>query len=99
MARVIFDYGEVVRAKNSYTNPDTGVATDPTTVKVEVRSPDGVITTYNYGVDAALTKVVVGTYQLLITLAQVGTYKWRWTAGTASGPAVDNDECDSERKF
>lgn len=99
MPRVVFDYGEVVRAKNSYTNPDTGVATDPTSVQVEVRKPDGTITTYTFGVSPELTKPVVGTYQLLITLAQTGTYRWRWTAGTANGPNVDNDECDSERKF
>lgn len=99
MARVIFDYGEVVRARNSYTNPDDGTPIDPTSVQVEVRAPSGTITTYVFGVDGALTKPTVGTYQLLITLSQTGTYKWRWTAGTANGPTVDYDECDSERKF
>lgn len=99
MARVIFDYGEVVRARNTYTDPSTGVVTDPTTVQVEVRSPDGTTATYLYGTDVELTKVSTGVYQMLIQMAQTGTYRWYWTAGTADGPSVDYDECDSERKF
>lgn len=99
MPRVIFDYGEVVRARNTYTDPTSGAVTDPLTVQVEIRAPSGAVTTYVYGTDAQLTKVSVGVYQVLISMAQTGTYKWRWTAGTANGPVVDNDECDSERKF
>jgi len=99
MPRVIFDYGEVVRARNTYTDPDTGVLTNPSSVQVEVRAPSGTITTYVYGVDSQLTRPSTGIYQVLITLSQTGTYRWRWTAGTANGPVVDNDECDSERKF
>ena len=99
MARVIFDYGEVVRAKNTYTNPDTGALTDPLTVSVTVRSPNGSTTTYVYGVNAGLTKISTGIYQVLISMSQTGSYRWYWTAGTADGPTVDYDECDSERKF
>lgn len=99
MARVIFDYGETVRARNSYTNPEDGLLTDPLAVQVEVRSPDGTVATYVYGTDTELTKVSTGVYQVLIPLVQTGSYRWRWTATAADGPTVDNDECDSERKF
>lgn len=99
MPKVVHDYGEVVRARNTYTNPDTGAVTDPLTVQVELRKPDGTLTTYVYGTDAELTKISVGLYQMLILLNQTGTYRWRWTATTADGPTVDNDECDSQRKF
>lgn len=99
MPRSVFDYGEVVRARNTYTDPSNGTPVDPISVKVEIRAPDGTITTYIYGTNAQLAKVSVGVYQVLITLALTGTYKWRWTGTAADGATVDNDECDSERKF
>ena len=99
MPRVIFDYGEVVRARNSYTDPTDGTPIDPSAVTVEVRKPDLTIETFIYGTDPELTKPSIGVYQVLITLSQTGTYKWRWTAMTSEGPVVDNDECDSEREF
>lgn len=99
MARVIFDYGEVVRARNTYTDPTSGAVTDPLTLSVSIRNPSGTITTYVYGTDAQLSKISTGVYQVLITMAQTGTYRWKWTAGTADGPTIDTDECDSERRF
>lgn len=99
MPRVVFDYGEVVRARNTYTDPDTGDLTDPATVTVVVRKPDSTTTTFTFGVDAALTKVSVGVYQILIPLDQTGTFKWKWTGTATNKVAVDYDECDSERKF
>lgn len=99
MARVVFDYGEIVRARNTYRDPDSGALTDPATVTVEVREPNGTLTTYTYGTDTELTRVVLGTFQILIPLTQTGTYKWKWTATATDKIAVDYDECDSERKF
>lgn len=99
MPRVIFDYGEVVRARNTYTDPTNNTVTDPSAVTVEVFAPDLTTTTYVYGTDPELSKVSTGIYQVLIPMALTGTYRWRWTATTAEGPTVDNDECDSERKF
>lgn len=99
MPRKVFGDGTIIRAKVTYTDPDTGVVIDPNEVSVIVRSPDGALTTYEYGTDAQLVRTGVGLYYVLITLAAVGTYKWKWT-GTASEQAVvDYDECDSERKF
>jgi hypothetical protein len=99
MARVVFDYGETVRARNTYRDPDTGVLTDPSSVTVVVRTPAGVETTYTFGVSSQLTKVSSGIYQLLIPLTLTGTYKWKWTGTAVDKVAVDYDECDSERKF
>lgn len=98
MARVIFADGSIVRARVTYTDPDTGVVTDPAGVSVVIRAPDGTKTTYIYGTDNELVRESAGVYHVLITLSQVGTYKWKWT-GTASEQAVvDYDECDSEKE-
>jgi hypothetical protein len=99
MARVVFDYGETVRARNTYRDPDTGVLTDPSSVTVVVRVPSGTETTYTFGVSPQLTKVSTGIFQLLIPLTLTGTYKWKWTGTATDKVAVDYDECDSERKF
>lgn len=96
MARVIYGTGEIVRARVTYTDPDTGLVTDPIAVSVVVRQPNGTKTTYVYGVDPELTKVSIGLYQILITLSEDGTYKWKWTGTAASKATVDYDECDAE---
>jgi hypothetical protein len=70
--------------------------TDPSSVTCIVRTPAGVQTTYTYGVDAALSKVSVGLYQVVIHLQERGTYKWKWTGTATDKSAVDFDECDSE---
>lgn len=55
--------------------------TDPTTVVAKVRNPAGTITTYTYGVDAALTRLSSGEYRLLFTVDRQGTWEVRF-AGT-----------------
>jgi hypothetical protein len=99
MPKFIFDYGETVRARNTYTDPADGTPVDPIGVSVEVRKPDLTTEVFVYGTDVELTKPSVGIYQVLISLDTTGTYKWKWTATTANGSVVDYDECDSERKF
>lgn len=98
MARRVFALGEKVRARVTYTDPDTGALTDPSSVTAVLRTPSGTLTTYTYGVDAVLSKVSTGLYQLVITLAEVGTYKWKWTGSATDKAAVDYDECDSEKE-
>lgn len=41
---------------------DNGTPADPTSVYFDVQEPDGVITTYEYGVDAEVTKSSTGVY-------------------------------------
>lgn len=98
MARQVFAHGEKVRARITYTDPDNGALTDPSSVSVVVRAPSGTSTTYVYGVDAACSKVSTGVYQVVITLSEVGTYKWKWTGSATEKTAVDYDECDSEKE-
>jgi hypothetical protein len=96
--RDVFSIGEKIRARVTYTDPDTDALTDPSSVTVVVRTPAGVLTTYTYGVDAALSKVSAGVYQVLITLSEVGTWKWKWTGSATEKTAVDFDECDCEKE-
>lgn len=98
MARQIFGNGSIIRARVTYTDPDSGAVVDPLAVSVVVRAPDGTLTTYIYGTDAELVKSSVGVYYVLITLAQVGTYKWKWTGTATEQAVVDYDECDSEKE-
>lgn len=98
MARKVFANGEVIRARVTYRDPDSGSLVDPATVSVTIRPPSGTLTTYDYGQDAELSKVSTGVYQVSIALTEVGTYKWKWVGlGTQKG-AVDYDECDSEKE-
>jgi hypothetical protein len=99
MPKVTYDYGDTVRARVTYTDPDTGDLTDPVTVTCQVRQPDGTLTTYTYGTDAQPTRVSIGLYQMLIDLDDEGTYKWKWEGAGVNETAVDYDECDSLRKF
>jgi hypothetical protein len=98
MARDVFAIGETVRARATYTDPDTGALTDPSSVSATLREPDGTLTTFVYNVDPELTKVSTGVYQLSIPLALVGTYKWKWVGTATEKSAVDFDECDSEKE-
>lgn len=96
--RTVFATGETIRARATYSDPDTGVLLDPATVSVAIRPPSGAIVTYVYLTDAELTRVSLGVFQVSIPLTEVGTYKWKWTGTATNKSAVDYDECDSEKK-
>ncbi len=74
-----FDKGDLVRATGTFTDL-AQAAQDPTTVKVSVRTPARVVTTYVYGVDAAVVKDATGVYHIDIDANQVGTWHVRWFA-------------------
>ena len=67
-----------------------GEAYDPTTVTYKVLEPDGVLTTYTYGVGAFITKSSTGVYYVQVNADKHGHWTSRW-AGTATGYA-DADE-------
>jgi hypothetical protein len=101
MARKVFGNGSIIRAKITFTDPDTKVVLDPSAVSVVVRTPAGVTTSYVYGVAAEVVKQSVGVYYVLITLSTAGTWKWKWT-GTASQKSVvvyNEVDCEKEAGF
>lgn len=66
----------------------SGVDTDPTTVSLYVRMPDGTTATYTYA-GGTLTKDSVGDYSKQITLNQRGIWYYAWT-GTGACQASDS---------
>lgn len=68
-----FHWGSLVRVTISFESA-AGVAVDPSTVKAQVRNPAGVVATYQYGVDAALTKTTAGVYALDVDASMAGAW-------------------------
>ena len=48
--------------------------TDPTTVRFKVRTPAGVVTTYEYPTATQIVKEAVGMYRLEFTVTAAGTW-------------------------
>ena len=82
----VFDQGDVVRCENEFSQ--NGTAIDPTAVFFQIKTPAGVPTTYQYGVDAALIKDSTGNYHVDIAANAGGTWQWRWYS-TGTGAAAD----------
>jgi hypothetical protein len=55
-----------------------GVALDPPSVVAKVQTPEGVETSYTYGVDAAVVRETLGVYHLWIETLTAGIYVCRW---------------------
>lgn len=77
--------------QHQYTFRDAaGAAYDPTTVTCTILEPDGVQTTYTYGVGSTVVKSAAGIYYVRIAGAKDGQYVSRFV-GTATGYS-DADE-------
>ena len=82
-----YDKGDVVRCVGAFSN-SAEVAVDPTAVMCKVRTPDGTITTYTHGADAALVKVAVGSYYVDVDATAPGVWYYRFYStgvGQAAG--------------
>lgn len=86
-----YDSGDRIRLKTSTAFNVDGVATDPTTITVQIKKPDGTVLTYVYGVDAEVVRDGVGLYHVDINLDQVGTWYYRF-AGTGACVAAAETE-------
>jgi hypothetical protein len=60
-------------------------------VKVSVRTPGRVVTTYTYGVDVAVVKDSTGNYHIDIDANAAGTWHARWFS-TGTGQAAEEME-------
>lgn len=79
--------GSPRRFSCTFTDIDTGLLVDPTTIKVEVEGPTGaVVNTYVYGVDNALVRDALGKYHVDITPTAWGAWKVKWiSTGVGAG--------------
>lgn len=74
-----YDLGDMVVLKAQDFTNDAGAPTDPTTVKLEVRKPDGTKTTYTYdGTNNIIVKDATGRYHKDITPDMSGRWYYRW---------------------
>lgn len=71
-----FDLGDTVQLTGDFYSL-TGVLTDPTTVKVVIRTPTGSETTRTYA-GGTVTKVSTGVYTSDYAPATAGLYRYRW---------------------
>lgn len=82
-----YSKGDLVRCTASFAT-SAGVATDPTVVRFQVRTPAGVTTEYVYGTDAALVRTAAGSYYVDVNANAVGTWRYRFYS-TGTGQAAD----------
>lgn len=66
----------------------SGVDTDPTTVSLFVRKPDGSSATYTYG-GATIARDSLGNFSKQITLDQRGVWFYAWTGTGACVAAAE----------
>lgn len=71
------DYIVGQRPRFDFQIRDDHVLVDPSTLTFMFEKPDGVVTTYVYGVDAELVKDATGKFHVELTLDQAGTWIWR----------------------
>lgn len=87
-----YDQGDKVRVKATFTDPFSDPAdqvTDPTTVKLSVKKPDGTRTTYTFGTDSEVEKVSTGVYRSDLTIDQDGEWLYRWFSETTAEAAEE----------
>lgn len=79
--------GTTVQTTASFSDPD-GVATDPTTVVLKVKS-GATVTAYTYGTGTVVTRVSTGVYQASIATTPSTSLTWyvEWI-GTGACSAV-----------
>ena len=85
----LYDLGEGVFVRASFTNPTTGAPLDPTTVTLRVLAPsqaEGAPTVTVYPAPP-VTKTAVGSYEALLTADEVGLWQFRWE-GENVAPAI-----------
>ncbi len=84
-----YEKGDLVSVQATFTNAAGGLQ-DPGAVYLSVRAPNGTVTTYTYGVTAAIVRDSLGTYSSDISATASGTWRYRWYSDGA-GQAADED--------
>ena len=62
-----------------------GVLTDPTTLYLYVKEPDGIITQYTYLVDLIIVRDAAGQYHADVPVDKNGIWRFKWQALDALG--------------
>lgn len=87
-----YDVGDLVRCEGVFTDAD-GDAIDPDTVTFSAKTPGGITTSYQYGVDVGLVRVEAGSYYVDVSVTAAGRWFYRWEGdgdGQAAGETYFN---------
>lgn len=68
-----YQIGDLVRCSGEFTD-DLGAYVDPTSVFGKFKTPAGVTTTYQYGVDPELVRLSTGIYYFEVDVTELGIY-------------------------
>lgn len=66
-----------------------GVPADPSTVTFSLRGPDGVTTSFTYGVDPEIIRDSAGVFHTDALPSSEGEWKWRWQGTGAVAAATE----------
>ena len=80
--------GDALKLQATFTVSD--VATDPTTITLEVQDPSGNTDSYTYA-GGGVTKTSTGIYYRIVTFDEAGTWIYQWTA-TGAVVTVEGDK-------
>jgi len=83
-----YDLGDLVTVRGVFTHPTTGNTFDPSVVKLSVRTPGGVVTTYVYGDGDTIVKDSTGRYHAKVDGIAAGHWHYRWWS-TGDGQAAE----------
>ena len=85
----VYDIGDCVRCRGLFRDPDTWAEVDPDNVFFEIKDPDGVTATYQYGVSGSpVTRADVGDYQVRVTVTASGEWYYHFYS-TGTGPTAE----------
>lgn len=90
----VYDIGDVIRLSVIFQNSN-GVDTDPTVTKVDVKTPAGVVTTYEI---PAVVKDATGRFHYDLVIAESGIYHYRWF-GTGTVTAAGQSSFDIRKSL
>lgn len=83
----VWTLGEVATFSNQIVD-GAGLAADPGALRLLVKSPAGVVTTYDYGA-SAMVREAEGSYALDLALGLAGIWAWRWEASAPNAAAAE----------
>lgn len=86
-----YDVGDLVRISSEFTVQSSGAAITPTAVYVDVKTPAGVTTTYQYTVDAEVILSGTGEFYMDVSATEGGRWLYRWYS-TGTGQAAEPGE-------
>lgn len=65
----------------------TGIAADPSALRLKTKSPSGTLVTYTYLTGTVIVKSAVGEYYANVTMIEAGNWTYRWESDAPNAGA------------